>query len=147
DPRNALIIEADLGMANYRGDKVPEIQKRIVEEVRAIPGVTSVGLIDDPPMALSPNLTSVFTVEQTDLKPANAAASAFIFRVSPDYFRAAGTALIAGRSFTSYDDKNGPRVAVINQEFARSLLKTRESSAEALGRQFKLLDGTRVEVA
>ncbi len=41
------------------------------------------------------------------------------FSISPEYLRAAGTALLAGRDFTWHDDKNAPRVAVINREFAR----------------------------
>jgi predicted permease len=134
-------------MANYRGDKVPEVQKRLVEEIQSIPGVTSVGLIDNPPLSLGPNLSSVFTDEQADLKPANAAATAFLFQISPEYFRAAGTVLRAGRSFSSHDDKNAPRVAVINREFARQIFKTRESTSDALGRHFRILDGTRIEVA
>jgi hypothetical protein len=134
-------------MANYRGDKVPEIQKRIIEEIQSIPGVTSVGLVDNPPLSLAPNISSIFTDEQTDLKPANAAATAFLFQISPDYFRAARTALLTGRSFTSLDDEDSPRVAVINQEFARRIFGTRDSMADALGRHFKMLDGTRVAVA
>ncbi len=147
EPRNAMLIEIPVEMAGYRGDKVPEIQKRILDEVQSIPGVTSVGLVDDPPMALAPQLAPLFTIEQTDLKPANAAATTFQFQVSPDYLRAAGTKLLAGRSFTLHDDKTAPRVALINQEFARIIFKTTESSADALGKRFKLVNGTLVEVA
>src|SRR5262249_110047 len=67
EPQNAMLIESDFGMADYRGDKVPEMQKRIVEEIQSIPGVTSVGLIDDPPLSLAPSLTPVFTDQETDL--------------------------------------------------------------------------------
>jgi predicted permease len=147
DPQNAMLIETDLGMANYRGNKVPEIQKHLLDEIQSIPGVTSVGLIDNPPLSLAPNLSSVFTDKQTDLKPANATATAQLFQISTDYFRAAGTALLAGRSFTLYDDEHAPRVAVVNQEFARRIFKTRDAVSEAVGRHFKLLDGTRIEVA
>jgi hypothetical protein len=143
-PENAFIMEAGLDMAGYRGDKIPEIQKRIVDEIQSIPGVTALGLLDNPPMSLGPNLAPVFADEQTDLKPASAAATSFIFNISPDYLRTAGTVLLSGRSFTSHDDKDSPRVAVINQEFARKVLKAPEPGA--LGRHFKLLNGTRVEV-
>jgi hypothetical protein len=65
------------------------------------------------------------------------------YSVSPGYFRAAGTAMLSGRDFTWHDDKNAPRVAVINQEFARKLFGSVES---AIGRYFKSSDGTRVQV-
>ncbi len=35
-----------------------------------------------------------------------------MYNISPEYFHAAGTALLAGRTFTWHDDKNAPRVAV-----------------------------------
>jgi hypothetical protein len=63
--------------------------------------------------------------------------------ISPDYFRVAGTALLSGRSFTLHDDKSSPRVAVVNQQFARKIFG---SAANAMGRYYKLRDGTRIQV-
>jgi ABC-type antimicrobial peptide transport system permease subunit len=64
-------------------------------------------------------------------------------RISPEYFNAAGTALVSGRSFTWHDDKDAPRVAVVNQEFARKIFG---SAANALERYYKTKNGERVEV-
>jgi ABC-type antimicrobial peptide transport system permease subunit len=66
------------------------------------------------------------------------------FNISPGYFRAAGTVLLAGRAFSWHDDKDSPRVAVVNREFARKIFG---SARNAVGARFKLRDGTRVEVA
>ena len=55
----------------------------------------------------------------------------------------AGTSLLAGRAFTWHDDTNAPRVAVVNREFASKILG---SVPDAVGRYFKLRDGTRVRV-
>jgi ABC-type antimicrobial peptide transport system permease subunit len=66
-----------------------------------------------------------------------------MMNVSPGYFHAAGTTLLAGRNLTWHDDKNAPRVAVVNDEFARSLFG---SEAKALGSSFKLGDGTCIQV-
>ena len=44
-----------------------------------------------------------------------------MYSISPEYFHAAGTALLAGRTFTWHDDKNAPRVAVVNREFASKI--------------------------
>ena len=80
------------------------------------------GLIDTAPLVSGGYNTSfVFTDETTDLRSSNAAADAFIFSISPEYFHAAGTVLLSGRIFTWHDDKDAPRVAVINQEFARKV--------------------------
>jgi ABC-type lipoprotein release transport system permease subunit len=77
------------------------------------------------------------------LRPSNAAAEAIQYNVSPEYFQAAGTALLSGRAFTWHDDKNAPRVAVINQEFARRIFG---SVTDAMGRYFKMPDGARIQV-
>ena len=146
EPQNAMLVETDLSMAGYRKDKIPEIQKRILERAQSIPGMTSAALISYPPLAMGTNVSPVFTEEDTDLKAANAAATVWLYQISPDYFRAAGTVLLSGRSFTLHDDKDAPPVAVVNQEFARRIFKARESIGDALGRHFKLPDGTRIEV-
>src|SRR5206468_3611590 len=79
-----------------------------------------------------------FTDETTDLRPSNAAAHAYTFSISPEYFHAASTALLSGRTFTWHDDKNAPPVAVVNQEFAHKVFG---SAANAMGRYFKRKDG------
>jgi hypothetical protein len=89
------------------------------------------------------NGSLVFTDETADFRSSNAVANSFMFSISPDYFRAAGTVLLSGRSITWHDDENAPRVAVINQELAR---KTFGSPANAVGRFFKRRDGTRIHV-
>jgi hypothetical protein len=84
-----------------------------------------------------------FRDETTDLRPGNAAADAFMFSISPEYFEAAGTAVLSGRVFGWHDDNNAPPVAVVNQEFARKVFG---SVTNATGRYFKKKDGTRVQV-
>ena len=42
--------------------------------------------------------------------------------VSPGWFRTFGTPLVAGRDFTEHDRAGPPRVAVVNQAFARAFL-------------------------
>ena len=144
DPRNAMIVNTDLSMAGYRADKVPAMQKRMLDAMQAIPGVDSVGLVDWPPLISGAYGTAdVFTDQTADLIPPNAAASPFQFRISPEYFQAAGTVLIAGRTFTWHDDQNAPRVAVVNREFASKIFG---SAANAMGRYYKLRTGTRIQV-
>jgi predicted permease len=142
-PSNAMLLDTTLSMAGYKGDAVSVMQKRMIDTVEKIPGAASVGLIDQPPLHESWNPSNVFADKTTDLRPSNAAAEAILYKISPDYFDAAGTALLAGRTFTWHDDKNAPRVAVINQEFARRIFG---SVPDAMGRYYKMPDGTRIQV-
>lgn len=143
DPQNVMLVDTDLTESGYSGDRVPEMQKRMVDAAAAIPGVTSAALVDWPPLTQDWQPTFVFDDKTTDLRPANAAAMSETFKISPEYFHAAGTTLLSGRALTWHDDKSAPRVAVVNQEFARKMFG---SVAGAMGAYYKLRDGSRVQV-
>jgi predicted permease len=143
EPRNAMLIDTDLKMAGYTDDRLPELQKRMIDALEAIPGVASVGLANQVPLGDGADISIVFTDETTDLRASNAAARTMIFSISPEYFHAEGTALLSGRTFTWHDDENAPRVAVVNEEFARKIFG---SVTNAVGRYYKQRDGTRTRV-
>jgi predicted permease len=143
EPRNAMLINTVLKMAGYSDDKVPAMQKRMIDAMQTIPGVESVGLVNEPPLAFYGSTAIVFSDQATDMRPSNAAATAYTFSVSPGYFAAAGTALLAGRAMTWHDDLNATRVALVNKEFATKLFG---SVAKAIGGYYKRRDGTRVQV-
>jgi predicted permease len=143
EPRNAILADTDLRMAGYRDGQIPAMQKRMLEALEAIAGVESVGLVNPAPLYAGSVSGLVFTDKTADLRPANAAAEVFLYKISPEYFHAAGTALLSGRSFTWHDDKDAQRVAVVNTEFARRIFG---SVTGAVGGYYKIEDGTRVEV-
>jgi len=145
DPRNAMTAAVNLSMAGYTIDKAPTTQRRMIEAMETIPGVEHVGLVNDYPPLVYSSATSVnvFKEETSDLKPANAAIKPYSYAVSPGYFAAAGTGLLAGRSFAWSDDKNAPAVAVVNREFANRMFG---SVTRAVGRNLKLQDGARAQV-
>jgi predicted permease len=143
EPRNALLVNTVLTMSGYSGDAVPAMQHRMIDALQAIPGVKSVGLVSWPPLRGGWVQSHVFTDQTTDLRPTNRAAEAFVYNISPDYFHAAETSLLAGRTFTWRDDKHSPRVAIVNPEFARLTLG---SATNPVGRFFKMPDGTRIQI-
>jgi predicted permease len=136
-------VDTDLSMGGYKDDRVPAMQKRMIDALEAIPGVVSVGLADTVPLGDSSIDSNVFADTTNDLRASNAAADPYVFKVSSEYFDAVGTPLLAGRSFTLHDDKSAPRVAVVNREFGRKMFG---SAAQAMGRYFKMPDGARVQV-
>jgi predicted permease len=143
NPRNAMLMDTDLAMAGYRGDAVPAIQERMLDVMKTIPGVTSVGFADRTPLNGTLRRSMVFNDKTTDLRRSNAAANVIEYSVSPGYFGAAATAMLSGNPFTWHDDANAPRVAVINQEFAREIFG---SITNITGKHYQLPDGTRVQV-
>jgi predicted permease len=141
--QNTLLVETDLDMAGYKGDRSPLMQRQMIDTVKAIPGVESVGLADQVPLGDAQPDSNVFTYNTTDLNQSNAAADALMFKVSPEYFQAARTVLLSGRAFTWADDKGKTSVAVVNREFARKIFG---SVPKAMGGYFKMPDGQRIQV-
>jgi len=142
-PQNAFVVSTDLNMAGYHGDQVPVMQRRMLDDVAHIPGVTSAGLINYLPLSLGWEENSVFANTTTDLRESNKVAESVTYSVSPSYFQAAGTTLLAGRTINWRDDKNAPKVAMVNREFARKVFG---SITGAVGGSFKAPDGQRFEV-
>jgi predicted permease len=145
DPRNTMLANLNLSIAGYTGDDATVVQKRIIEALKTIPGVERVGLVNGfPPLAYAAgNRANVFLDRATDLRSSNAAVRPYTYEVSPEYFRAVGTALLAGRDFTWRDDMNAPAVAVVNRAFAGRIFA---GVAKAVGGYFKAQNGTRVQV-
>jgi predicted permease len=143
-PQNAMLVETDVDMAGYSGEQVPIMQKRLIDTVAAIPGVTDAAASDMLPLGGQDfSNVAVFKDSDTDLRPSNAVLNTYTQNISSGYFGAAGTSLLAGRTFTVHDDKQGPPVAVVNREFARRVFG---SEAAAVGRFYKSMDGIRIQV-
>ena len=145
EPREAMLVGTNLAMANYSIEQTPAMQKRMLEAMEVIPGVEHVGLVNNyPPLVYAAGRReNVFNDETTDFKQSNIAAMPYKYEISPGYFDAAGTSVLAGRDFSWHDDKNAPPVATVNREFARMLFR---SVSEAVGKYYKLQDGRRVQV-
>src|SRR5260370_2301695 len=113
-----MLANTDLSMGGYSSDRIPAMQRRMLDALQAIPGVKSVGLVDRAPLSGDLRGGLAFKDETTDLSPTNAAADALVYSISPDYFHAAGTALLSGMTFTCHDDKDARSGAATHQELA-----------------------------
>jgi predicted permease len=142
-PENAMIVQTNLHMAGYADDRMPQVQRRMLDAIAAIPGVSAVGYADQLPLGLGESDNYAYSDSATDFRPANAAADASNYSISPGYLGAAGTRLLAGRDVTFADDMNAPSVALVNQRFA---VKIFGSVDKAVGGHFKLAGGKRLEV-
>jgi predicted permease len=145
EPRNTMLAGVNLAMGGYSADKVPQMQRRMIDAINTIPGVEAVGLVNEfPPLVYTAGSRQpVFKQDTADLRPTNAVMTPLVYGVSPGYFEAAHTSLLAGRSFSWSDDGHAPPVAVVNREFAEKIFG---SVTNAIGRSYKLQDGASVQV-
>jgi len=142
-PQSVTLLNCDLHMGGYTGDRVAPMQQRMLDAVQTIPGATSVGYSSRLPLGVGGGDSYVFIDSTTDFRPTNQAADAMNFIVSPGYLQAAGTTLLAGRDLALSDDMKAPNVALVNREFA---VKVFGSVQKAVGGHFKFYGGSRAEV-
>ena len=142
-PQNVMLVESDLQMAGYAGERTPQMQRRMLDAAASIPGVTAVGYSDHLPLSISGGDSDVYTDSTTDFRPTNQAADAMDYTVSPGFLQAAGTRLLEGRDLTLNDDKKAPNVVLVNRQFA---VKVFGSVNRAIGGHFKYWGGKRTEV-
>ncbi|MBI3886373.1 MAG: ABC transporter permease [Opitutae bacterium] len=117
DPQHALWVGVDLPRAKY---DTPAKQKAVTESLlarlRAVPGVTAVGVTHVMPFS-GGDYTLSLEIEGRPVPPAELPSTTY-FSVSPGYFQAMGIPLLRGRDFTAQDRADTPHVAIISQSLA-----------------------------
>lgn len=119
DAKGLLTVRLALPDAKYAGrDHVALFYKQVLEQLRTVPGVVSVGIVNDPPLSHI-NVNGDFSIEgRPPWKPGERPVTEYL-SVSADYFRTMGMAIIKGRGFSEYDTQDSKPVVIINEAMAR----------------------------
>jgi predicted permease len=115
-PERVLVMQVSSPATFADPAQRTDLYQRVLEQIQAVPGVESAGIIDD---LFSDNPREhVLTVERGD---GTVSERLRLTRdeVSPDFFRAMGTPLLRGRFFSIGDRPDAPPVAIINDAMAR----------------------------
>jgi len=113
--------------------------ERFVENLAHLRGVTSAGAASHLPWT-GGNDTALFSIEGRP-KPADLSMHAQFAFVSPDYLKATGVPLLAGRWLTTSDHFDAPKVLLINKTFALQYWPTVEAS---LGHRISVLSNDNI---
>ncbi len=134
DPKDVMLASGDLNMASYAGSVGQSTlrQKRLLDEAARIPGVTRAAIINHVPLGAGGGDWAVFRQGTTDFRLSRAVLEAEFYSISPGYLHAAGTQLLTGREFNWQDDAKSPRVAIVNETFARKMY----GNASPIGQRF-----------
>ena len=116
----------------YNTERTRLLFERVETELAAIPGVTSVAATIVPVLA-GDNWGNSLVVEGFEAGP-DTNTNASFNAVGPGYFKTMGIPLIAGREFTRVDVFGAPKVAVVNQAFAKKF----NLGANPVGKHFGL---------
>jgi predicted permease len=139
EPDRLLTFGVDPSRNGYEVPQRLALLDRLLEDVAAEPGVKSVALAAVALLTDS-NVSHTVSVEGYEAREEENTNPNFN-AVSPGFFSTMGIPLVAGRDFDDGDAAGAPRVAVVNEEFARYFFK----DESPLGRRFGLGRGNAVQ--
>ncbi len=116
--RDGLVMFTLFPVLNgYSPERASALFDRVEQSLSGVPGVRSVSASSIPVLADN-NRTNNVTVEGFNA-PEGADTRAATADIGPRYFATVGLPLLSGREFTSADDADAPKVAIVNEAFAR----------------------------
>ena len=124
DMTGLTVFRLDPTTVTQDPDEAARIYRDVLDNVRAMPGVQGVTLVEN---VLLSGWTSNTTVE-VDGEPT----SMYMNAVGPDFLEVLGIRTVAGRTLDDRDDADAPRVALVNETAAARLF-----GGNALGRTFR----------
>ena len=132
EPRGVAMVGFDVGLAGYDDVRGRDFQERALAAVRRLSGVDAAAYSDSLPLNIDQSSSTIYPEDQPDLRVADALVS-MRYRVSPGFFSTLGIQLRAGREFETGDLLDAPRVAIVNETFARRILR----AENPIGRRFR----------
>ncbi|HEY4089795.1 MAG TPA: ABC transporter permease [Bryobacteraceae bacterium] len=127
-PEGIVAVDVDFRSAHYPKDRILEIRRQMGENLRLGTGASSVAEISMTPVSGSSWDQNVWadgtSGPRVDL----------LFNSSgPGYFQTMMTPLVGGRDFDEHDTLNAPKVAIVNEAFAKKIF----NGANPIGRSFR----------
>jgi macrolide transport system ATP-binding/permease protein len=104
--------------------------RRVVDEVKNLPGVTSVALTDTLPLTFNGNTDWIRFVGRAYNGEHNEVNQRY---VSSDYFATLQAKLLRGRTFADAEDQTKPNVVIINQTLARKYFPGEDPIGQRFG--------------
>jgi predicted permease len=127
-----LMMSLSPGQLRYSPADATRFFERVADEARRVPGVESAALTRYMPMdGLPPSISVV--PEGYQFPPGKDSAAHARSLVDEGYFETIGLPIVSGRGFRSTDAADAPRVAVVNEAFARRYFP----GQDPIGRRFR----------
>jgi putative ABC transport system permease protein len=128
DPHQVLMADANLIRTDVPPPQRAVVIERIVESLRAMPGVRAAAYATNAPVKGGYSNTAVDVPGYTPTSTRDN--MAYVHRIGTHYFDTLGTRLLAGRDFDTHDTPDSPLAIIANETFARKFFH----GEQALGR-------------
>jgi len=150
---HVLVFSVDPQLINYRREQIGGLYKQMLERVGGVPGVTSASLSRQGLLSGSGTQGSIIVPGFTPPAQENQLSRSgdrveldvpYLSQVGPNFFRTLGMTIVRGRDIGPQDNETSPKVAVVNEAFARYYF----GSNDPIGRRFDrgANDGGEVEI-
>ena len=118
---NVVLLGIDPRLAGYKPDQLPALYQQIIERLSATPNVRSASMATYSPMS-GTSRTSNINIQGYSPQP-NENMVVEIILAGPKYAETLGIPLLLGREINERDTVASPRIAVINETFAKHYFK------------------------
>jgi predicted permease len=127
-PEGIVAVRVDYRAAHIPKDRITDIRRRTLEKLWQRTGAISAAEVDMTPVGGG-------GWDQNAWEPGYGGPKLDVLfnRTGPGYFRTMGIAFVAGRDFDQHDDLGAPRVAVVNEQFAKKIFQGKNP----IGRTFR----------
>ena len=142
--QHLLMARFDPRLVQYDAAQTQQFYRLLSERVRTAPGVQSVALTQNPPLGLNDFDSLAFVPDGFEMPRDRDHYNSTLDTVDEGYFDTLGIPLVRGRGFRASDTADTPRVAVVNEQFAKHYWP----GADAVGQHIRLDNrtGTPVEI-
>jgi predicted permease len=130
-----LMMSFDPSLVHYSESQTQQFLRQVVERARSITGVKSAALTFSVPFGNQQDGATVLP-EGFQFPAGKESDNVFANTVDQNYFDTAGIRILRGRGFRVTDTASSPRVAVVNEEFAKHYWPGKDP----IGKRFRLDD-------
>jgi putative ABC transport system permease protein len=126
EPRGVLAMQVSLPQNKYADANARALfGRRMLEQLRALPGVKSAGTTTSLPLS-GANQSGSFTIEGRPQAPGEDPPHGSRWLASEDYFETMGIRLVRGRFFDAHDTADAQPVAIVDETLARKYWGTED---------------------
>ena len=135
---HVLMARFDPRLVQYTAAQTQQFYKLLGERVRLAPGVQSAALTQNPPLGLDRFDRVAFVPDDFQMPSDRENFTSTLDTVDEGFFETMGIPIMRGRGFVGSDTGDAPRVAIVNEQFAKRYWP----GAEAVGKHIRLDSGT-----
>jgi putative ABC transport system permease protein len=129
-PEGIISVSVDLRPGHYSKERMPGVFNEVLERLRARTGPAEIAQVAWTPVSNTGWDEGSYAEGNNSVH-----VDVNYNRAGPGYFKTMDTMLLAGRDFNEHDDLAAPKVAIVNETFAKRLF----GGANPVGRTFRII--------